>query len=41
MFKIPLLEQLCQLLMLELNQMPRVVTQSQTAESLATETDSD
>ncbi len=41
MFKIPLLKKLKQLLMLELNQMPRAVTHSQTAESSATETDSD
>ncbi len=41
MFKIPLLKKLCQLLMLELNQMPRAVTQNQTAESSATEIDSD
>jgi hypothetical protein len=38
MFKILLLKYLNQLLMLELNQMPRAVTQSQMA---ATETDSD
>ncbi len=41
MFKIPLLKWLNQLLMLELNQMLRAVTQSQMVESLATETDSD
>jgi hypothetical protein len=41
MFKIPLLKKLKQLLMLEMKQMPRAVTQSQAAESLATETDND
>ncbi len=40
MFKIPFLKKLKQLLMLELNQMLRAATQSQTTESLATETDS-
>jgi hypothetical protein len=41
MFKMPLLKKMKQLLMLELNQMPRAVTQSQMAESAATETDCD